>query len=257
MNDYLIKNIYLPKIEKYIIASKIENYILFAIVPATIPSICLKILDFCFRFCTKDKKEMTTKHPKLLIIDYYDSLIQQVDIYTEEQLAKYTDGQPVVNKLIYKVIITESKNSDREEEIHYCLDLESPSQNFNKIVDSDPFWEHSKYNYSKVNAKQDETEPLSIDVLNKMRDELIDELKKGQHEALKYYETIKNELKIDKMASDEEIDRNVMARLFEKQFMFLYLDNKKYNYRNWNSPFKLYLVVLDFYLNKHERQLLK
>ena len=42
---------------------------------------------------------MAKTNPKLMIIDYYDLLIRHVDIYTEEQLAKYTK---IENNVLFK-----------------------------------------------------------------------------------------------------------------------------------------------------------
>ena len=90
--------------------------------------------------------------------------------------------------------------------------------------------------------------------MNNMRDKLINEIKKFQEEALNNYDKIKEELAITgKLANDKEIDQNLMSRLFEKQFMFFILDERKNN----NSVFKMYLVVLDFFLNNNELNFLK
>lgn len=202
---------------------------------------------------------MVTKHPKLIIIDYYDLLIRNVDIYTEEQLKKYTDENVIEIVSDDLVLDKYSEKYENNEENPIIMDFESPNANIYDLIDKVPYWRQSIYKYPKESEKaKNEPPPLLSNVhkfLNNMRDEMIDELKKGQEAALKNYEKIKNEIKVDKLASEEEFDRSVVSRLFEKQFMFLLLDNK-YESKN-NSPFKLYLIVLDFYLNKHEKEILR
>ena len=150
-----------------------------------------------------------------------------------------------------------TENSDSGEEIRDFLDLEVASVSDLKLD------QYSKQKYYSSPKQKCKYEPSSQwtnksiqKYINKMRDKLIGEIKKGQEAALKNYDKIKNELKVDKSASDEEIDRNVASRLFENQFMFLLLDMKS-KFKNRNTVFELYLVRLDFYLNKRERQQLK
>ena len=253
---------------------------------------------------------MTTTNPKLMIVNYYDSLIKQVDIYTEEQLAEQPeqkvfekkkheyyfdedsssdDGFPHYYKQIGKIPYEmreylkslppeefsdlDSDESEEEEEDYEedevkseetqpaFLDLESIPNvlELEESVFTNPYMtKKNKYRYPKEKAKH-EPPPISSNVrkfLNKMRDELIGEIKKAQEEAIKNYEKIKSELKVNKTASEEEFDRSVATRLFENKSMFLLIDHDS-DCKNQSSPFKMYLIVLDFYLNKHERQLLK
>lgn len=258
---------------------------------------------------------MATTNPKLMIVNYYDSLIQQVDIYTEEQLAKYTDESVFekkkkeaynfddtdsssdngyhyykqIGKIPYEIreymkslppeefsdfdsdeYEEEEEDDDDDEDVKEekneeirpdCFDLETVQKLFGlePSVFLDPYsTKKNKYKYSKEKAKH-EPPPLSSNVrkfLNNMRDELIGELKKGQEEAIKNYDKIKSELKVNKQANEEEFDRSIASRLFENKFMFLLIDNDS-ECKNQSSPFKMYLIVMDFYLNKHERKLLK
>lgn len=217
---------------------------------------------------------MAPKNPKLIIIDYYDSLIRQVDIYTEEQLEKYSDESVIDD-------VTENNESDvremildhyRDVDFRYISDSDeensdglvfmpqnTPKQTILESAFDDPYLKQSKFKYPKEKAKY-EPPPSTANVhqfLNQMRDELIAEIKKGQEAALNYFETIKADLKVDQLESDEEIDQNLMAKLFETQFMFLILDTDDCEIKIRNSPFKLYLIVLDFYLNEQERELFK
>ena len=200
-----------------------------------------------------------------MIIDYFDSLVQQVDIYTEEELEKYTD-----QSVVTKIPDDDQSPSDEEESNDEVGNKEKSLLNLfdswesiknayeNQTYDEDPYMNEREYEYSGVETKH---EPPSVSsnvrqFLNNMRDEMINEIRKGEEEALKNYKNIKSELKIDKLASDEEIDRDVATRLFENKSMFLLLDINSKS-KNKDSPFKLYLFVVDFYLNKQERKLLK
>lgn len=208
---------------------------------------------------------MVAKNPKLMIIDYYDSLIQQVDIHTEEQLSKYTENSVVgeIEKHSYEIYqfmkilpFFHSDNSDLydtdNDQLEYLhsqaeFDFEISGANINKLAFSDPYAKLANYTY--LEGKH-EPPLLSTNVhqfLNKMRDELLGELKRGQEEALKHYDKIKNEIKVDKL--DEEIDRNRSSRLFENEYMFLILDGKS-EHQKGCLPFKMYLIVLDFYVDK-------
>lgn len=192
----------------------------------------------------------TSKHPKLIIIDYYDSLINQVDIYTEEQLAKHTDSD-VVTEAISKEDSFNTNSSYKTEENPDDLDLESSNANLKKIVNYQPYSKEVKYTYPEEKAKHEPPPPPMTNVhqfLNKMREEMIGQIKRYQEKSLKYYETIKNELKVQKLESEEEI----LGRLFEREFSFLILEKTSHCKANKNSPFNMYLIVLDFYVNKHE-----
>lgn len=259
---------------------------------------------------------------KLMIIDYYDSLIQQVDIHTEEQLAKYTPNdfmkfESLGNKVFCNHGKTnvvdadeeteteteteeddddvedqkddEDEDSDDEEEWEVSSDeesdeeenetgeqacrvlleksayshldvdsIEDPLRLDEEIVFSSPY-EKGDYKYYGKREKE-EYIPRSGNVhkfLNKSRDQLIDVLKKAQKEALENYELIKNELKWDKSASEEEDREDLKARLFQNKSLLLFSQNANSYIPNRNSPFKLFLFVIDFYLNKYEREVLR
>lgn len=237
---------------------------------------------------------MTSKnHPQQIIMDYYDSLIRQVDIYTEEELEKYIDeNESLVNK--YPDNNNDDDSSSDEEKGNYIDNKGYNEDSYLKLfdssdesiinafendlyVDEDPYLKHRKYKYPlpRLSSPTDDDddddkfpgekkakyEPLPksskvCQFLNNMRDKMISEIQNCQKEAFKNYTRIKSELKADKSASDEEIDRTVATRLFKNKFMFL-VKNRKLNSKKKWSPFNLYLFVVDFYLNKHERKLLK
>lgn len=57
---------------------------------------------------------MSRQNDSLTIIDYYDSLVRQVDIYTEEKLEIYTNDDLIE----IKIDIRENKNEDSEDEFY-------------------------------------------------------------------------------------------------------------------------------------------
>lgn len=165
---------------------------------------------------------MVRMNPKLMIIDYYDTQIRHVDIYTEEQLAKYEANE-----------ITNEKSSMNQ-----------------KTSDLMPKNKKIKLDNSEIDV---------CELLNRKRDEIIDKLRKCQEKTLTHYETIKNELKVlDKSSNEEMVEREITARLFEKNFEFVLVNTKlSSDDEKKPCPFNLFLIELDFYLSKHEKALLR
>lgn len=183
-------------------------------------------------------------NPKLVISQYFDSLIRQVDIYTEETLQLYTDAD------VFEIEPSRGETSKQPDHTitpyslcdHNSIDF-GPQLLWKRILDS-----------HKLDLNDNLTrfgpEPINKRIyVNQMRDQLIKELEKGQSEAFEYYETIKNE--IDKSMSQEDIESIVFAN----NYYFIII--RKIYYPQVVNPFKMHLVKLDFYLNCRERDLLK
>ena len=119
---------------------------------------------------------MTFNLSKLIIIDHYDSLRNQVDIYTEEQLAKFTDEDVITEAFSYesaedvvtKEILAESAvrevSDDLGEKISKnptnpdSFDYESPDVDIHKIINYDPY-SKSKYKYASKTVKNEPPPP--------------------------------------------------------------------------------------------------
>lgn len=206
---------------------------------------------------------MSYSNPKLIISNYYDSLIRRIDIYTEEKLAKHKDDE------IYEF------QSNPGGHLTFVLPKPPKLPENNEITIDHDFGNESKYDayrFFNVNIQDfddkssfldsQQTTKMNIhDYLNKTRDELIAELEKAQEQTFIHYESIKDTLKKDEAITncenDEERTELVKSLLFDKKFAFI-LNIEKMDYlQELDSPFKLYLVVLDFYVNRNERELLK
>lgn len=186
---------------------------------------------------------MASGNNKLIIVDYYDSLIQLVDIYTEEKFRIYSNE--------YLIVIREEEKEEehkfkRLNENFASLSLEKMNNEFlPDTVKRKPLSEYA----IKINFPQKTPfEMKAQDYLNFMRDELINQIEKVKKETLDYYETIKDELKdVEKLREE-----NLKRKLFANRFAFLFLRP----YSNLN-PFTLNLVISDFYLNESQLEISK
>lgn len=189
---------------------------------------------------------MSSGKHKLIILNYYDSLVNRVDVYTEEQLEIYTNEHLIEIKDIKKEEEGENENFD----LNTATDLLS-KETKQKIFSPNQVKEKPISDYAvKINWSQNlPFEMGAQDYLNFMRDELINQIEKAKKETLEYYETIKDELKQNEMISDEN---ELKKKLFEKKSAFLF----SRPHSNLN-PFTLYLVIFNFYFDDHQEELLK
>ena len=186
---------------------------------------------------------MTSVNHQLVIIDYYKSLVQRVDVYTEEQLELYSNDRLIeIANETENVIELEETNlksednlleNETERKVFY-----SPSTNERRISDY-----AIELNWPRERPFKMETK----NYFNFIRDELIKQIELVEKETLEYYETIKDELRLrqNENITEEELKR----KLFAKRSAFLFS-------RSNLNPFTLYLVIFDFYFDKiHEESL--
>lgn len=217
---------------------------------------------------------MSFFNPKIFISTYFDSLIRQIDIYTEELLEKYTDED-----------VYEPKTSDcvspNNEKLRVGFNLnevdfvESIDDDLSALLASSNAdsrsWmtndsKKTRFNFFDFNenlCQVEQQQVIAINVksyLNRVRDELIGELEKAQDQMFVLYEKIKHECKPDGLiiSCDKE---KFCSILFAKKFYFLLnLENSNKRKKLVESPppppFRLYLVELDFYLNENEQTIL-
>lgn len=203
------------------------------------------------------------------IASYFDWLIRHVDIYTEQTLEKYTESDVFEFKLDHHLIERMSKHVVHDEEPgNSTSSLSSSSTSMIEHAVATGNLEHMwtvhfiEDNYSdyESNFLVEFKEAHAYNVrehLNSARKELIDELNKGKEQARALYESIKHELKIEHsdLHDEDEKRQHLFARLFANKFHFI-INTEQHDKSAYNSPFKLYLVELDFYLNKNERDIL-
>ena len=168
--------------------------------------------------------------PKMLIVDYYDDLIRDIDIYTEELLEKYSQDD---------LLTIEAK--PRPEKLDFCDEF---------VFFKNPY--RIEYeNDLKINVTQGSTK--IHEYLNLVRSKAIEEINKAKEENLQRYEINKERNKIDR--TEEKVEE-MKKELFEKKFCFLLRIDYIFNERN-NNLFKLYTIVTDFYLDQYERNDIK
>lgn len=194
------------------------------------------------------------------IANYYDFMVNQIDIYTEEQLETYaaTDLMPhFVPNAHIKSNKTQSPNFPQI----YKLKTPSFSEMFDLITD--PY--SDEYSYNQIASI---STPLRFsgnqkihDYLNEVRDKLIDELRRVENETQAYLETIKNSMRVDLHKSVSDQVEQVRRAVFARKFCFiLKIDTitlDTYQELVNSSPFKMYLFVIDFYMDRSEQKIFR
>lgn len=197
------------------------------------------------------------KNWKLFIADYFDSLIRQIDIYTEQILLGYSDEDIFEINPSEHQMPTSSPPLPKTNELvvdFHSFDINSnefSSNSILKAISKHPYFDDLEDNDNLNQSGQERIKVMSY--VNQIRSQLIDELNEAQTRTLKYYETIREEINDNDMSRDE-----IESRLFAKDYYFtLTLNNKEEeDFHDFGSPFKMHLVKLDFYLNARERDIL-
>lgn len=179
--------------------------------------------------------------PKLLVVNYFDTLIRNVDIHTEEQLEKYSPND------------TFSPNDAQEtfSEINSKLNNYRYETSINESI-SDPY--SDEYDFDTQSSSFLESKEIKIiDYLNSLREEQINEIECIQTKLMKHCEANRETNK--KITEQEDLER----KLFANKFAFILEVNemrKGYRRIENKSPSKIYLIILDFYLDHAMQQLL-
>ena len=170
--------------------------------------------------------------PKIEIINYFDSLINRVDMDIDECIENenYTDEQ-ILSQLPCFQIDNRKFKSVRD----FSLLLYKPFQS------------------SQNNTFQWSESTKVIDYLNEIRKETIDELKKAQEDRIEHLRRLNSTLY--KSISDDDFD--LRSELFKERFYFQIIykpfDPK---YSVW-WVFNLYTFVTDFYMSQADIDLLE
>ena len=168
-----------------------------------------------------------TFSPKIEIINYFDELINLVDIDIERSLLMYkgrTLGQLECFEIKKRSLTTQN--------------FLSLSENVDGTVYTADLWTES----TKV-----------VDYLSQVRMRTIEELIKAQEEALENYKLNKSLLNFSKEINDHE-KMEEMKKLFDEKFYFQVLLTKK-DFKPW--VFKLFTFVTDFYMSPSEITILE
>ena len=143
--------------------------------------------------------------PSLLITGYYDSLISQLDIYTEERIKEIKE-----NGLTKMKTMIQKKRATCNIETYGVETVINP-------------YESQKYTIDRTDiSKIEMTEVSQVeDYMNKMRQKAIDEIKKVQEENLKHYKANKEKFKVDRENLNEEKLEELKSQLFANRYCFL------------------------------------
>lgn len=184
-------------------------------------------------------KFMTTP---LLITEYYDSLISQLDIYTEEKIKMYKEkGLPVkrINDRCScgKVVFVRGKTYPE-----YGVEmLENPYEEQTYSIDRDEM------------SKRYITKESQAEYMNKVREKAINKIIMVQDENLKLYNENQEKFKIGDRENETE---EFKSQLFANRFCFLVQKQPKdicrYGEDRKMPLFNLHLVITDFYLRESD-----
>lgn len=171
-------------------------------------------------------------NPKVIISNYFDSLINQIDIHNEEELAK-------------------TKEND-------LIDIENPFS-----IDNNNQLRLYKYDFSHQPSKHIPPGTVRVnEFLNTTREKLLAKLNVAQDQAFKVCDQIKDQLRViskDESKSQEEREEEIKRKVFaNKSFGLLRIDRIKMMKRfdkivKNESPFKLFLVELDYFMGPDEQ----
>lgn len=208
-------------------------------------------------------------NPKLAISQFFDSLIAEIDIFTEEQLAFYECNS-------YMKIKDYENDDDNNDDDRRNIDQNNLKDEITEYIDNihdtatieDYFKNDGTSNiwflYREIifhvfdftkNLPSKTVPPktmLAFDYMNAARDKLFDVLNQFQKETFERYEKIKNELKRDGNNNNESI----IERLFENRYAFI-LKIQEEDSDGTIIQEAIHLIELDFYLNSEECQLLR
>ena len=164
--------------------------------------------------------------PKIEIINYFDNLINRIDIDIDSSIEKYNDKQ----------LLSEIRTN-----------FEKNRKSFRDIFNVN-FFDDTIDSSKPKNLESWPAESMKvIDCLKEVRMKTIEELKKSQEETLEYYklnsESFKSELTKEK--NIEEIKSKLFAEMFYFQVNF-----KQSKNRLW--PFNVFTFVTDFFISQSD-----
>ena len=165
--------------------------------------------------------------PKKEIIDYFDSLINQVDIDIDKSLEKYNQEQILSQLNCFHI----RKRNVRGQK--------------NIILNRISF---KNIHYETVDEWPESTKV--VDYLNRIRMRTIEELRKAQEETLDYYKLNSSQFKLNSM--DE-----IRSELFKDKFHFQVLYKPEDTEYNEKWVFNLFTFVTDFYISSTDINLLE
>ena len=182
------------------------------------------------------KKNYNFHSPTMLIVDYYDSLISDIDIFTEEILEKYTENDVLPDEPI--VDLNDRFNNEinlKEVENRTFFEIDS-------IID--PYREEYRFDKVPINFIPGSTK--LHDYVNQIRSKSIEEIKIVREENLQYYEINKDKFKSNRKDLSAAKVEEMKRELFKDKFCFLLRIDNIFDVK---IPIKYITIITDFYLD--------
>lgn len=209
-------------------------------------------------------------NPKLIISQYYDSLINHIDIHTEKLLESYKENDLLEKPEEKKTMIKIKRDPCYRKLFEFSPQEEVVKDKFTFARIRDPYQDNFYEGLKEPRPKKPNSEFVPNKTkthyfLNKTRDEMIDKIMKAQDHTFTYYETIKDKLKLEeRQGSREEVIDQLKSELFATKFLCLFEINYYcsmgigYFHADTNpSIFQLYLFSFDFYISKQDMNILR
>ena len=155
--------------------------------------------------------------PRLLITDYYDSLINQLDIYTEELMK-----QVKMNLVDEYLGFLKNLNYYNYTQNYYLEELKNQYTSETTLQRKTSTKKHIIFS-AKLKEKEDE--------LNNVRQKAIDSIRKVQENNLNFYNVNKDKFKVDRENLTDDKLEELKSQLFSNGFCFI-IDFEK-NYASW------------------------
>lgn len=181
-------------------------------------------------------------NPKLVISNYFDSIVNQIDIYTEEKLEKTNENDLIQYKsnTVYM----------------YKFEFWKTNHRANKQEQLDEY-SINDFDFSHQPFRNKPSGSVKVkDFFNETREKLIAEVNAAQGEAFKRCDEIRDQLKEickDESKTQEEREKEIQRKVFANKFFGLVRFTTQYGEGSYMySPFKLLLVKLDYYIDLQE-----
>ena len=184
--------------------------------------------------------------PTMLIVDYYDSLISDIDIFTEEILEKYSENDVLPDEP--KVDLNDRFNNEKT-----FKDIENDKYHKFFEIDSiiDPY--RDEYKFDKVPTNFIPGSTKLHDYVNQIRLKSIEEIKIVREENLQQYENNKDKFKCNRNDLSPAKVEEMRRELFKEKFCFLLRIDNIFDVK---IPIKYITIITDFYLDSLSRNYL-
>lgn len=188
--------------------------------------------------------KLSNLNPKKLVYDYYDALINKIDIHTEQQLEKFSstdifEFKPPENSEQQRCHIQESERYGIKsyKNPYHCADYKRSDFEISK---------RTRLNYGLIRT---------WDVLNATREEMIEKLRDCQTETLGKLEQVKHDvakINAEEIANEEKVEKIFSLKFAEKFPIILDVKNSWRICETRRLPFNLILIELDFFIRKSQ-----